>query len=283
MLQKQKFRPVIAILFFTTQLLGCTTFADVKQNRNIPFVYSASISKGQFNFDGEIRGYRVNSVPDYRQQSQVGGKIIRTTIGKKIQTKRELSNFLTLSEHEDLGLGQKAALFGTGATFLVTYIVFLPITLGFDVVKGILNLTFQPVTSSLQSQYKHNAENAYISGRYNFDSGKTDMALADWEKAEDFMPSLKAFSDIDYWRGRAFEMRHQPKEALTAYEEFLSFSESSVPAYFKNKYSNDVTWGGKAEDVDMRIPLILKDIDISVKESHFLFQGDLSIQNEPLE
>ena len=67
------------------------------------------------------------------------------------------------------------------------------------------------------------------------------------------MSSLHLLSDIDYWRGRAFEAHGEGDSARTAYLTFLNYSERSIPSDFKNLYPNDPAWAEKADDAEKRV------------------------------
>lgn len=101
--------------------------------------------------------------------------------------------------------------------------------------------------------YEKAAEAAYKSGREQFANDRIERAIAEWEHALFVMPSLRVFSDIDYWRGRAFEAAVKPQEAAVAYRTFLEYSEHSLPTYFKESFSQDPAWEVKAQDAERRL------------------------------
>jgi tetratricopeptide (TPR) repeat protein len=260
---------MFSFIFLGIQVSGCATLSDSEQSRKIQPTFSEGMSKWKFEYDPDVRGYRIKSVSLNNQKSPLEGKVLRNEFGKKIQTQKELSLFLNATESpglEKYKVGRGVVL----GVAIVVGTVLLPIV----VAQGVINLPMQPVISNIDSQHRNNAENAYKSGRDNYYSGNTEKALADWEKAEVLIPAIKGLSDIDYFRGRAYEMRHQFKEALMAYEEFLRYSESSIPSFFNSKYSNEVSWKLRAEDADSRIVQILKQMSSLEKErDSFLKEG----------
>jgi len=127
-------------------------------------------------------------------------------------------------------------------------IYFWPVTLGLPIVHGILAMPFSPVASHLKKDYERDVERDYAEARRDFDAGEYEQALEEWEKARALMPSIQANSDINYWRGRAFESLRHPGEALIAYNRFLEVSTTTLPPYFQHRLDDETSW--KQEEID---------------------------------
>lgn len=259
-LQEIHLKFVISILLFGSVLTGCATLDDIETSRKFAPKYPNGISKSQlFDYDPDFRGYRIRPDKNHSQESSIKGPLVRDELGKKIQTGTELESYL--KTRESPGFEKHKVAMGSASGIMIVEgiaeVIFLwPVML----VQGVLNLPMQPVISNVEAQYRNDAEIAYISGRENVISGKPDEALADLERAVVFWPALKEVSDVDYWKGRAFESLNQPEKALAAYEDFLNFSESSSPPFFKEKDSLKDSWKSKADDADARISQILKNV-----------------------
>lgn len=207
-------------------------------------------SNYSFYYDPAIRAYRQRLNQKDGKEPSVG-KALRDGNGKKIQTEEDLGLILGGTQKEVTWTKTKTTV------YIVVGVIYVPLVVALFTVQGVLNIPFGPVVVHLKTTYERNAEDAYASGRHHFDSGEFEAALTEWEHAMLVMPSLKAFSDVDYWRGKAFEGQGKLREAQIAYDNFLSYSENATPSYFKNSYPNDPTWEKKAKDAKIRITALV--------------------------
>lgn len=226
--------PIVTLAFS-----GCATMSDIRELRDLPGFTRSDVSREKTFYDPAVRAYRLMA-KDRKQP------IMRGPGGKKIQTEEELTRFIAASEKEVIGLGAQGV-------EVSLQIVYFPVLVPYFIALAVILIPWTPLFFYTEATYKQEAENAYTAGRRHFDAGEAEAALISWERAKFVMPSLRAFSDIEYWRGRAFEALGQTRNARTAYEEFLSYSEQSIPAYFKDTYPADLTWLEKAEDSERRI------------------------------
>ena len=99
-------------------------------------------------------------------------------------------------------------------------------------------------------------EKAYVLGRQYFVDHRMEDALSEFDYAKNLIPSLQAFSDIDYWRGRVFEDLGKEGDTKISYMYFINYSERSMPEFFKVTYPDDPTWLEKAQDAQIRLKKI---------------------------
>ncbi|MDR4481632.1 MAG: hypothetical protein R3B37_18045 [Nitrospira sp.] len=252
-------RFVLIFIFLTAPLSGCTTFDGLKRIRHLPKA-AETINYDPKNpdvfYDQSVRAYRRMSKHQQNGQQQLEA-VVRDTLGKKIRQEEEL---LALS---DTGLSRtfgpsRTAVMGGGlllgvGIFVAQIILFFPCALGLGVVGEVLGIPALPVSSHLETVYLEEAQQAYDRGREQLAAGSPESALASWDHAEQLIPSLQALSDMNYWRGQAFDSLNEPRPALLAYSTFLDYSESSLPSYFKANFADDPTWERKADHAESRM------------------------------
>lgn len=104
-----------------------------------------------------------------------------------------------------------------------------------------------------RSRMVRDSRSDYDEGRREFDAKNYSEALVKWDRAVSMMPSLRAYSDVEYWRGRAFEALGKSEAARTAYMDFLNYSERSTPEYFRvSESKKEPSWADKASDAEVR-------------------------------
>jgi tetratricopeptide (TPR) repeat protein len=273
-LLRSSIQSAVACIILLTQLTGCVSLRKVEEIRRPPGPANINFSLRNVYYDPDIRGYRLKTEAAGREAA-LNGMVLRDIFGKKIRTERELARILiktdtNLVEWEKEGIVTKTA-------YTIGFIIYLPVAiavgLGENIIDGTLNYPFVPIASNLKTTYEEKAEEAYDQGRRQFDSQKIDDALTEWDYAKHLMPSLQGNSDIDYWRGRAFESRQEYKLAIEAYQEFLDYSERSTPTYFHHNYPEDPNWSGKAEEAERKESALIKAISLSAqKNSGLLWQ-----------
>ena len=254
---------LISALILNSLLFGCaSSLPTITEVRDLPGFRSYNFSKENTVYDPAVRAYRIR--PMKKSSKVTDGAVLRDSLGKKIQTEEELTRTLEAVKKEGVGLGTKMAAY----TLVVVY---SPVIIARDIVSWVLSLPLLPFSLSdvkeyerLKKEHHQAVENMYASGRRHFDSGEFEAALTEWEHARIAMRSLRDYSDIDYWRGRALEAQHQMRNARMAYESFLGYSERSFPPYFKGPYPDDPTWAQKAEDAEKRIASISKRLALAI-------------------
>jgi len=258
----------VACIIVFTQLTGCVSLKDVQEVRRLPEPSLIDIYYTNIFYDPDIRAYRLRTVSGGRD-SVFSGMALRDGSGKKIRTEQDLARFLQTIRGSQLESEKEGK--GTKIAYTVGLIVYLPVLIvvgvPLGVIDGVLNIPFSPIPGHLVATYQDKAEAAYARGREQFDSGKYDKALTEWDYAKHLMPSLQGNSDIDYWRGRAFESRHESNPAITAYQEFLDYSERSTPTYFHYSYPEDPRWAKKAEEAEKREWVLINTLSLSAQES----------------
>ena len=261
-------RTVTILIVVFTQLMGCISLKDVSEARRLPGPSNMYFTHQDIFYDPDIRGYSLKKVSD-GSESGINGVALRDAFGKKIKTEEELVRVLAKKENGQLAKEGKGV--GAKMAYMIGLVVYLPVVIVVGavegVVNGVLNIPFSPIPAHLEATYQKGAEASYARGRDRFDAGKFDEALTEWEHARFLMPSLQGNSDIDYWRGRAFEARHESKLAITAYQEFLDYSERATPFYFHYSYPEDPEWSKKAEDVEKRASALINTISLSMQKS----------------
>lgn len=227
---------LVSVLSF--QLAGCASWFDLE----LPGGTSV-LAKDRYYYDPSIRAYRVID-REKAPRSPDRDNAARDSGGRKIQTAEELERYLRAQERSPQGPLTKAGTLG------IT-IIYVPVLMAF----GIVMLPWVFWSSHVAKTYEEAAEAAYAAGREHFANGRTDQAVAEWDRALVMMPSLRAYSDIDYWRGRAFQAAGDDRAAASAYRTFLDYSERSLPARFKKAFAEDPLWEEKAEDAEGRLLL----------------------------
>lgn len=252
-------RITLALALLVIPVTGCSPLKKVTDRRALPNS-DGSITYDQnrqaFWYDHSIRAYRYGPKSTEKAAPQREG-IVRDRGGKKVRREEELIALTNEVQKPHLGADQTvgaatAIVAGIGA--LIAEIVILwPCSLAFGVVEGVLAIPFLPLAAHLDSTYTQEAEHAYVQGRHHYEAGSFDSALVSWEYALYVMPSLQAYSDVEFWRGRTFEALNRPDDAALAYATFLSYSESSTPSYFVTGYPNDPSWKWKADQAEAKI------------------------------
>jgi tetratricopeptide (TPR) repeat protein len=250
-------RHVVLVFLIGGALIGCTTLDDVRQAREFSIKKGVPVSNYGFYYDAAIGAYR--------ERVKVGperpGLLLKNAAGQRIQTEQELVRAVDVSSKESPGNQPSpvtvwvSGLYGLGLFGAAVY--YWPVTVGLPIVHGVLYLPFSPVPPHLMTQYERAAEQDYVAGRGHFDAGEFGAALEEWERARVVMPSIQATSDINYWRGRAFEALHQPREAFEAYDLFLNGSTDAAPQYFTHRYADDPPWDDKAAETARRITALV--------------------------
>lgn len=230
------------------EIVGCASVSDIRQMRDLPGSTPILWSKEQY-YDPTTLSYRFKE-PKKEDESAEHGKVIRDAAGKKIQTDEELQRFIQVDRKEYELL--KAPFVST----IVLAALYIPITLPFDIIEGILTAPLSMMFHYYQGKLQGEAEKAYILGRQYLAEHHMEDALSEWDYAKKLIPSLQAFSDIDYWRGLAFEELGKEGDTRTAYIYFINYSERSMPEFFKVTYPDDPTWLEKAQDAQIRLKRI---------------------------
>jgi hypothetical protein len=237
------------LIFITlsTNLVGCASVSDIRDARNLPGL-ARPTSNEEFYYDPSIRSYRVKKSGEHTDSSDKG-RTIRDAGGKKVQTEHELEYVLQSKKRELVGTGAQIT---TG----VLIVLYLPVIISMYVVESVVMFPWSFMFAHYQRAYEREAEQAYSRGRKYFEDNQIDQALTEWEHARTMMPSLQAFSDIDYWRGRAFQVTDKTVEAQIAYLNFQNYSERSVPDYFKETFPQDPSWEEKAQEVEAQLVML---------------------------
>lgn len=236
--------PFLILVTIITNLLGCASLSDIRQVRDLPDMTKPA-SNEQFYYDPSIRSYRVKESRGTTGSSG-NGRTIRDAVGKKVQTESELERILQSNKRELIGRG-------TQITTIVLMVFYIPIAVPVAIVESVIMIPWSLMITHIQRTYESEAEQSYKLGREHFANDRIEQALAEWEHARTIMPSLQAFSDIDYWRGRAFQEAGKFAEAQVVYLNFINYSEQSVPGYFKETFSQDPSWEEKAKDAESRL------------------------------
>lgn len=262
-------RSMAILIVVFTQLTGCVSLQKVEETRRPPASNLIYFSHQDIFYDPDVRAYRLKTASG--PEAYLKGAVLRDVFGKKIRTEQELARILTrMPQNEDLlGWGKKGNVAKTA--YIVGFIIYLPVAGAVGevelVIDKTLNIPFIPVASNLKTAYQERSEAAYDQGRHQFDSKNYNGALTEWDYAKFLMPSLQGNSDVDYWRGRALEARHESKLAITAYQEFLNFSDQAMPSYFNYRYPEDPDWSKKAEEAETREAALIKTISLSEQQS----------------
>jgi hypothetical protein len=244
-------------LLLSAGLIACTTLDDVQDARKLEIKTGVPVSNFGFYYDDVMGAYRER----VKSGSSGPGPLLRDGKGRRIQSEQELFRPVEESKKEVLVYPDNPVSTGAlviyGIGFIGAAVYYWPVTLGLPIMNGILAVPFSPVASHLNTNYEREAEQDYEAGRHHFDTGELEEALVEWEKARVLMSSMQATSDINYWRGRAFEALHQPDNALFAYDRFLGESTSSQPSYFRHKYTDVLIWKEEEEDAVRRLNIIV--------------------------
>ncbi len=239
-----------AVVLLTVQT-ACVNLNDIRNIRELP-VLTASEKNAQFEFDESINAYR------FKLKHSDQSFVARDASGRKIRTEAEMKQWVDASEaaHRDLWTpGMKATGFALG-------VIYVPIGIVVGVAENVVGIPIGLYALAVKHRIERGAEAMYRNGREEFDQGKYTDAVAAWDRAMAHMPSLKGSSDIDYWRGRAFEALGEGPSALTAYRDFLDYSERSIPDYFKGPDFNDQTWKEKAKDAESRATALFRTVAV---------------------
>lgn len=244
---------------------GCAVFSDLKKERESPKALPGSLlaqKSEDFLYDKSVRAYRYLPKETRQPGTLKPGTVVRDPVGRKIQHEEDLqvlfepidSRFST-GETVTMWTGVGIA----GAAAVAGVIVFFPCVVAMSVVGLVLGIPSLPVSTSLEATYVTEAQQAYMQGRTEFLAGSYERALASWDHAEEIMPSLRAYSDVNYWRGRTFDALARPRVAAIAYGDFLAYSESVVPSYFKPQLPDDSSWTEKADRAEARSSEVMRD------------------------
>lgn len=230
------------------EIVSCASVSDIRQMRDLPGSTPILWSK-EYYYDPTILSYRFKE-PKKEDESAEHGKVIRDAAGEKIQTDEELQRFIQVDrkEHELL----KTPFVST----IVLAALYIPITLPFDIIEGILTAPLSGMFLYYRGKLQDEAEKAYVLGRQYFVDHRMEDALSEFDYAKNLIPSLQAFSDIDYWRGRVFEDIGKEGDTKISYMYFINYSERSMPEFFKVTYPDDPTWLEKAQDAQIRLKKI---------------------------
>jgi hypothetical protein len=226
---------VLATLTIQMTTVGCMTLGDVRAVRDLPGLTAIPSAKNVV-FDPGIRAARDKKT----------GLAFRDSLSKKIMTEDELVRVTNSHSSPKLGTGSTIA----GITIAIIYV---PIGLALGIAEWVITLPVQPYFSYLAHAYPKIGEEAYTAGRQHFSSGDINAALIDWERARTATPNLLALSDMNYWRGRAFQVLGDSESAQSAFRAFIEYSERVIPESFKNQTLADATWTERARDTDERL------------------------------
>ena len=237
---------IILFVVLSGMAPGCVSLPRFSELKGLPGFDRRGVEKEDVVYDPAIRAYRRKIVK--AGSEEMTGFVLRDTTGKKIQTKEELARMIESMKKESVAGGTKAAAYGLTA-------VYTPVTFAETILDYVIGFPIRWYMYNKNGKDFQTAEKAYISGRRHFDSQEYEAALRDWEHARNYSSGFYFFSDIDYWRGRAFEAQGEVENARTAFLTFLNYSQRSIPSDFKSKnvYSSDPTWTEKAEDAEKRI------------------------------
>lgn len=231
---------ILILTLLSSYLVGCASLSDVTEVRQLP---GLTWSFKEAQYDPSILSFRESAQDSDSTQNK---RVLRDSLGKKIMSEDELSRLKQASETKVLDKG-------TIGTSYVLIAIYLPVAVAVGAVESIIMIPWTITFNHYSNVYRNNTEEKYIAGRSDFDKGQYESALANLEYARVLMPSMIAFSDVDYWRGRTFEQNIKNEDALASYRTFIEYSESSVPTYFNKKFSDDPSWLEKANDAKQRI------------------------------
>jgi hypothetical protein len=238
----------LMILVLGGILAGCVSLPTPWELRKFPGFSHSDLSMEGVVYDPAIRAYRVANPKEGAETFT--GTVLRDIDAKKIRTEGELKRVLVAFKSPKVGTGTKIAAYSVA-------VVYSPIVVAENIAAAVLTLPLQPVAIYENHRSKrilHGAvEEAYAAGRSRFDAGELQAALDKWDDALRWDSSLRWLSDIDYWRGRAFERLENGGNALTAYLSFLDYSAQSFPSYFHPTYGTDPSWSDKAADTERRL------------------------------
>ena len=223
--------------------MGCASMSDIRQLRELPGVATAR-DQDQYEFDQSVGVYRLKAKPPAK------GEVARDSSGRKIRTEDQLRRWIEASTSVDQRLWGK----GMTTTGIVLAVIYVPVGIVVVVVESVVAIPVGIYVAVLKNRMEQNSKSDYEEGHRQFNAGHYEMALAEWDRAIAMMPSLRAFSDIEYWRGRAFEASGDRAAARTAYMDFLNYSERSTPVYFQEvEPKGKLSWAEKASDAETRV------------------------------
>lgn len=220
-------------------LSGCTSLPGVSELKQLPG-FMDTPPQEEIQYDKTVLAYRVGGTDASK------GSVLRNAVGKKIQTAQELKRFTSSVNREIVGVATRY----TAYTLAGLYTPYNVATKVFYIVPTVPLFVAGTV---LKSAREEAVETAYGSGRTHFMRGELKEALADWSRAIALEPELRAISDLDYWRGRAFQEDGKVTEAVIAYQLFLSYSERTRPDFFTKKFPADMRWEEEAADIERRL------------------------------
>jgi tetratricopeptide (TPR) repeat protein len=239
----------IVIIVMGGALSGCVSLPTLWDLRDMPgFQRQQKLSPDQTVYDPSMRAYRRAEPRDGKETFT--GSILTNMDWKKIRTEEELKRVLVAYKGPQIGAGTTIAAYGFA-------VVYSPIAAAETIAGAVLTLPLKPFL--LYDEYqnrkraRHAIEEAYLKGRSYFETGKFQSALDQWDDAMRLDPWLRLLSDVNYWRGRTYERLGNGREALTAYLDFLDYSERSFPSYFEAPPKDDPPWPDKAVDTERRL------------------------------
>jgi hypothetical protein len=223
-----------------TLFTGCVALPAVWDVKETPGFHRSNLSKDDVTYDSTIRAFRWKDKKSNSRESEV----LRNENGEKIQNEETVNRFFDAKNSIEVGAGTKYSAYGLSA-------IYTPIVIVEQVFGAIFYFPIRAIMENIEQKENKDIERAYISGRQYFDAGEIDKALSEWGYVKPtFQPIPIYFSDINYWRGRAFEKIGKYEDACNAYLVFLNYSERSIPKYFTVTYPNDPTWDQKAGEAE---------------------------------
>lgn len=131
-------------------------------------------------------------------------------------------------------------------------VIYVPVGIVVGIAEGIAAIPVEIYTMVAVGRMTRESESMYRAGRKELDAAHYPEALAALDRAMIASPLLRTHSDVEYWRGRAFEAIGEKHSARTAYLDFLDYSERSLPDFFEGPAFSDPTWAEKAKDAESR-------------------------------
>jgi tetratricopeptide (TPR) repeat protein len=229
-------------------LAGCASLPAIWNLKEAPGFHQDDLSMSKVVYDPSIRAYRLAKSRDGKET--MTGTVLRGVDWRKISTEEELKRVISAYTSPQIGTGTKISAYGLAA-------LYSPIVAAEAVAGAVISLPLQPFVLYDQYHNRHRVrravEEAYHKGRVHFEAGEYQGALDQWEDAMRWDAWFQMVSDVDYWRGRTYERLGNGREALTAYLDFLDYSERSFPSYFEAPPKDHPPWPDKAADTERRL------------------------------
>lgn len=246
---KKTYTVVAIVLVMILAISGCVSLPAVWNVNETPGFRQTNFSNEDVNYDASIRGFRWKN----KKSDSGDNEVLRDENGKKIISVEDMSLYFEAKNRMKVGTGTKYTTYALSA-------IYTPIVIIEQVVGTIISSPFFWIMNNTGKKIKQEIESAYISGRQHFDAGEYKAALLDWDYAEPVFQQIPFYyfyySDINYWRGRAYENLGNSREASNSYHLFLNYSERSTPYYFTVKYPNELSWAQKADVAEKSISRI---------------------------